>query len=244
MGHAPNEHATSRERLAHFLHQPKFHHAVIGLVLFDLLLIMIETALKLNSVCIKPDGFTELLTPAELADIKISGGHCGIHPSHGLHMAEHAIFWLSVAILVFFCCEILAAFYAFGWRHFTKPVYFIDTIVIFTSLALELYFHFSGKEEDNPSATVALLWKIIRALHAIAHSVELKNHELVGKMQETYDALADANVRERFRVSYLRRILRDQYGHEVDLNAINAGSMDDIHDLDEERQALRSMEEV
>ncbi|KAJ3219556.1 hypothetical protein HDU67_000501 [Dinochytrium kinnereticum] len=45
----------------------------------------------------------------------------------------------------------------------------------------QLYLHLSGRTETNAAAIIILrIWKIIRAMHAIAHSVQLKLHSRNG----------------------------------------------------------------
>jgi len=52
---------------------------------------------------------------------------------------------------------------------------------------MEIYFHYGdiGRAGRAVSAIVVLrLWKIIRAIHAVAHSISLRNRLLIKKIQE------------------------------------------------------------
>ncbi len=67
----------------------------------------------------------------------------------------------------------------FGWglQRLKKPIFTIDLIIVEASLLMEIFFRFSPDINTgaSPAALVLLrLWKIIRAIHAVAHSVEMR----------------------------------------------------------------------
>jgi hypothetical protein len=100
---------------------------------------------------------------------------------------ELSIFYISLILISIFVLEILAAFYAFGWRRYTKLLYLFDAIIVLVSFILEVYFHFGNVGKVGPAVTglvVLRLWKIIRAIHAIAHSMALRNHMIVTEIEQ------------------------------------------------------------
>ena len=86
-----------------------------------------------------------------------------------------------------FVLEIFLVLYAFGWKYYTNPLYLLDGIIVLASFIMEMYFHYGniGRAGRAASAIVILrLWKIVRAIHAVAHSITIKNRLLIRKIQE------------------------------------------------------------
>jgi hypothetical protein len=112
---------------------------------------------------------------------------CLLPYSKNLHGGELFLFYLSLFLLIIFVLEIFISFYALGWRHYKKLLYLMDAIIVFSSFIMEIYFHYGniGRAGRAAAAIVVLrLWKIVRAIHAVAHSITLKNHLLIKKIQE------------------------------------------------------------
>jgi hypothetical protein len=104
---------------------------------------------------------------------------CLLPLSRSVDDGELALFYISLILISTFVLEIFAAFYAFGWRRYTKLLYLFDAIVVLVSFILEVYFHFGNVVKIGRAAAglvVLRLWKIIRAIHAIAHTMALRNH--------------------------------------------------------------------
>jgi hypothetical protein len=83
--------------------------------------------------------------------------------------------------------EIFVSVYAFGWKYYKNLLYLLDGAIVFASFIMEMYFHLGniGRAGRAASAIVILrLWKIVRAIHAVAHSITLKNRLLIKKIQE------------------------------------------------------------
>jgi cell division protein FtsL len=119
---------------------------------------------------------------------------CLIRPSQQLDDGELALYFISLVIICIFVLEILSAFYAFGWRRYTKILFLLDAIIVLTSFILEVYFHFGNAlKAGRASAALVVLrmWKVVRAIHAIAHSISLRNHMIVEKIKEAETTLQE-----------------------------------------------------
>jgi hypothetical protein len=122
---------------------------------------------------------------------------CLLPPSHPLESGELALYYISLVIICIFVLEISAAYYTFGWRRYTKILYLLDAIIIFSSFILEVYFHFgAGTKAGRASAglVVLRLWKIVRAIHAIAHSISLRNHMIMEEIEKARTILKEENL--------------------------------------------------
>jgi hypothetical protein len=123
---------------------------------------------------------------------------CLLPLSRSVDDGELALFYISLILISTFVLEILAAFYAFGWRRYTKLLYLFDAIVVLVSFILEVYFHFGNVGTIGPAVTglvVLRLWKIIRAIHAIAHTMALKNHIMVEQLVQAREKVEDEERR-------------------------------------------------
>lgn len=112
-----------------------------------------------------------------------------------LTAGEWFLWAMSITLLFVFVFDILTSLFAFGWRRFTQPIFAIDAVVIVASLVLEFVFQLSPSitnAQSSPAALVLLrLWKIIRAIHAVAHSIELKNQSVIREIREAKRQVAD-----------------------------------------------------
>jgi ABC-type multidrug transport system fused ATPase/permease subunit len=138
---------------------------------------------------------------------------------HSIHLVHIDLFlyYFSVLLLSLFVLEVLLSFYAFGWKHCKNPFYFLDPIIVFASFILEIYFHYGniGRAGRATSALILLrLWKIIRATHAVAHSIALKNRALIEKIQEAKILLEEEKnqaeqtlEKQEIKVEYLVNLL-------------------------------------
>ncbi|UJR34902.1 hypothetical protein I4U23_027680 [Adineta vaga] len=171
----------SRRRLAHILLLPKFHYSIIVLVIIDLIVVLIDLVLaQLSSPCLTD---TEML----IYNTTNQRDSCLLPYSLSLSRGELFLFYFSVLLLIIFVFEIFISFYAFGLRHYTNPLYLLDSLIVFTSFIMELYFHYGnlGRAGRAAAAIVVLrLWKIVRAIHAVVHSIILKNRLIIKKIQE------------------------------------------------------------
>jgi len=107
--------------------------------------------------------------------------------SVSLTLGDLFLFYFSLILLIIFVFEIFVSLYAFGWRHYTNLLYLLDSLIVFSSFIMELYFHFGniGRAGRAAAAIVILrLWKIVRAIHAVVHSITLKNRLIIKKIQE------------------------------------------------------------
>ncbi|KAJ3122572.1 mms19 nucleotide excision repair [Nowakowskiella sp. JEL0407] len=139
-----------------------------------LLLVFIDLVIALITSCTPADQETAC-APA-------------VYPSPATETFSQVTLWMSVSILFTFCVEIIISLYAFGYKHLKSVVNGVDAVVVFASLFLELYFHFSGLESSAAGALVILrIWKIVRAMHAIAHAVQIKNNKIIASIKAVND---------------------------------------------------------
>ncbi len=96
-------------------------------------------------------------------------------------------------------------------------MYLIDGVIVLFSFVLELYFHYGhiGRAGRAASAIILIrLWKIVRAIHAVAHSITIKNRMLIERIQEAQILLEEEKhqaeqtlEKQEIRVNYLVHIL-------------------------------------
>jgi hypothetical protein len=183
------------------------------MVMFDLIVVFIDLVISLlNLPCYTPEQL-EQFRALGIEDPPESTS-CILHESTALTNGDWFLWSVSVFLLSIFMIEVILSLFAFGPRHFAKPLYAIDGIVVTASLVMEIFFKFGahGKLGSSPSALIVLrLWKIIRAIHAIAHSIELKNQTIIKEVQaakaqveEEHQIAADALERDQLRIQYLR----------------------------------------
>lgn len=160
---------------------------------------------------------------------------CLLPPSKDLHNGELFLFYLSACLLLIFVAELVLSFSAFGWRHYSNPLYFLDGLIVLTSFLMELYFHFGnlGRAGRAAAAIVILrLWKIVRAIHAVAHSITVKNRLLIKKIREAQTIIEEEKKttekmleKQQIKVEYFAGLLKehgfkipptDQIDHFVD----------------------------
>lgn len=138
------------------------------------------------------------------------------HTPH-LMRGELFLFYFSVLLLIIFVLEVFISFYTFGWRHYKNPLYLLDSLIVFASFIMEIYFHYGniGRAGRAAAAIVVLrLWKIVRAIHAVAHSISVKNRLLIRKIQEAQTIIEEEKLqtetmleKQHIKVEYLINIL-------------------------------------
>ncbi|KZO95024.1 hypothetical protein CALVIDRAFT_538501 [Calocera viscosa TUFC12733] len=202
-----------RHHLRHWLHNDKFHYTIIGLVILDLVAVFLDLTLSLLTLACFTDDQLAYFLSFGITNAPESPS-CVLHESTALNGADWFLWALSVFLLGIFVMEIFASFFAFGPTHFLKPLYAIDAIVVIASLIMEVYFKFAddGKSGSSPAALIVLrLWKIVRAIHAIAHSIELKNQSIIKavreameEVQEEQKSLSNHLERAQIKVAYLK----------------------------------------
>ncbi|CAF1053488.1 unnamed protein product [Adineta ricciae] len=182
----------SRKFIVHLMEQPTFHYAIIVLIILDLIIVFVELIIaQLSLPCLTDD---EL----EKYNVTEQRSECLLSPSTSTENAETALYYVSLVLISIFVIEILCAFYGFGWRRYTKLLYLLDAIIVIASFIMEVYFHFGniGKAGRAAAGLVVLrLWKIIRAIHAIAHSMALRNHMIVTEIEKARNILNEEKVR-------------------------------------------------
>jgi hypothetical protein len=123
--------------------------------------------------------------------------NCLLPPTEQLENGETALYYISLILISFFVIEIFSAFYAFGWRHFTKILYLVDAIIVLVSFVLEVYFHYGGVGKAGRAAggiVVLRMWKIIRAIHAVAHAVSLKNRMIIEEIKKAREIVNEEKL--------------------------------------------------
>ncbi|KAJ1548459.1 hypothetical protein HK405_003112 [Cladochytrium tenue] len=109
-----------------------------------------------------------------------------IKESPGLTILEDVMFWLSVTLLVIFAVEVALNIYVSGIRFLFSVVRGVDSAVIYASLFMELYFEFSGTNASGSGGIVVLrIWKMVRAMHAIAHTIDMRNKHIIRAVKQS-----------------------------------------------------------
>lgn len=191
----------------------KFHYTIIGLVLLDLLIVFIELILSLLSLPCYTEEQKLYFSEHGLMDLPVPT-NCKLPESHGTETADWFLWALSTTLLTIFVVELFAAGIAFGFiTRYKKPIYMIDAIVVLSSFVSEIYFKF-GKASLRaaPSTLIALrMSKIIRAVHAITHSIVVKSHAIISRvrtakaiLETSYHNLSSMFEQQERKISYLR----------------------------------------
>ena len=143
--------------------------------------------------------------------------NCLVLPSAALDKGEAALFYISLIIVSIFVLEIFTAFYAFGWRRYTKLLFFFDAFIVISSFILEIYFYYGNVgNAGKASAGIVVLrmWKIIRAIHAVAHAVTLRNHIIIEEIEKAREVINEEKLEaentineQRDEINYLTDLL-------------------------------------
>ncbi|KAJ1553270.1 hypothetical protein HK405_008433 [Cladochytrium tenue] len=219
----------SRAWLTHHMRQERFHHVVIGLVLFHLLLVFLDLVLAVTMSC----------APREISDGGEDTGNSSSSSSSGnastftatstdmlpqlecnpslrqspaLVTGAAALVWMSVALLVLFAIEIAVGVYAAGLRHLRSVVMAVDAVVVYASLVLELYFVLSGQDNNGAPGIVILLriWKLVRVTHVVAHTVELRHRNIIKAVRTSNRTICAACLAAAARFAVGKREFLDE----------------------------------
>jgi glucan phosphoethanolaminetransferase (alkaline phosphatase superfamily) len=128
----------------------------------------------------------------------IQRANCLLPVSAQTENTETALYYVSLVLISIFVLEIFTAFYAFGWRRYTKFLFALDAFIVISSFIMEVYFHFGSlsKVQGASAGIVVLrLWKIIRAIHAVAHAVTLRNHLIVEEIEHARQIVNEEKVK-------------------------------------------------
>ncbi|ORY02636.1 hypothetical protein K493DRAFT_297843 [Basidiobolus meristosporus CBS 931.73] len=101
---------------------------------------------------------------------------------HVLNVGKQTLFAIGISILSMFMLEIVLKLLFMGIRHFLNFWQMLDLIVVSASFILEIYFHTIRSTSNRAASGVIILfrfWKILRVIHAVAHSVEIKNLRII-----------------------------------------------------------------
>ncbi|CAF1187502.1 unnamed protein product [Adineta steineri] len=202
----------ARRQLAHYLVLPKFHYSIIVLVVIDLIVVLVDLVLaQLSSPCLTDQELIEYNTT-------LQRDTCLLPYSVALSRAELFLFYFSVVLLIIFVLEIFLSFFTFGFQHYKNVLYLLDSIIVFTSFVMEIYFHYGniGRAGRAAAAIVVLrLWKIVRAIHAVVHSITLKNRIIIRKIQEAQTIIEQEKSttekmleKQEIKVDYLTNLLK------------------------------------
>jgi hypothetical protein len=144
--------------------------------------------------------------------------NCLLPPSAQIDNVETALYYISLVLISIFVLEIFTAFYAFGWRRFTRILFLIDAFIVLVSFFLEVYFHFGAVAQvGDASAGIVVLrmWKIIRAVHAVAHAVTLRNHLIIEEIEHARQIVNEEKLRaedtieeQQDRINHLTELLQ------------------------------------
>lgn len=134
-------------KIQHILSSHTFHYIIIGLVIFDVLLVMSDLGLWLT--------------------------HSEFHADHDTEHALHILKLISLVILCIFEVEFVICILAFGFQWLCQPGHLIDVVVVTCSLIFDIIEH--NEEHFEIAEIVALmvvarLWRIARIGHAFGET--------------------------------------------------------------------------
>ncbi|KAM0748084.1 hypothetical protein T439DRAFT_382572 [Meredithblackwellia eburnea MCA 4105] len=204
--------ARNRRKCRMIMRLKRFHLIMIGLVGFDLPL--------LTASCPTEETY-EWLVHSIVADgshYRPSDFACTLAPTGSREAIELAIFGINISLLSIFTLEVFTAIFAFGpITYCSSWVCVLDGFVVIVTLCLDTYFHLSkNPAAKSPVALVILrLWKIFRAVHAIAHALELHYEEVVEHAERGRDLLEWERIAESLRLSYVRQTLLKTTGSDI-----------------------------
>ncbi|BGP14309.1 hypothetical protein JCM10213_004436 [Rhodosporidiobolus nylandii] len=212
----------NRRQVRKIMRMKRLHLIIIGLVAFDLIIVIVELIVALLTAgCMSEEVYEYVVHNVEESNGHLSAASfaCTMAPSHGREALEEAIFGINLALLSVFMTEVLAAIYAFGpITYVTSWVTLLDGFVVVTTLCLDVYFHLSkDPAAKSPIAVVILrLWKIFRAIHAIGHALSLHYNEMMEQAAEGRKKLELERMTESIRLNYVRNALIRATGHDID----------------------------
>ncbi|GAA6000523.1 hypothetical protein JCM10207_008051 [Rhodosporidiobolus poonsookiae] len=212
----------NRRELRRLMRLKRLHLIIIGLVAFDLVIVIVELIVALLTAgCMTEEVYEYVLHAVESSHghLKPAAFACTMAPTAGREALENAIFGINISLLSVFMAEVLASIYAFGpITYCTSWVSLLDGFVVVTTLCLDVYFHLSkDPAAKSPVAVVILrLWKIFRAIHAIGHALQLHYAEQMELAEQGRKKLEWERVTESIRLNFVRNALIRATGSDVD----------------------------
>ncbi|RKP08369.1 hypothetical protein THASP1DRAFT_29826 [Thamnocephalis sphaerospora] len=149
-----------RSRLATALESRRAHVFILGLVLLDLALVLIEIIVSLFE---KDEDLEH-------------------------HVLFQVMSFLSLGILWLFVLEIILSVYAFGLHYLTSWAHLLDATIIIASLVAEMVL--TGKEREVASLLIALrLWRVVRLIEGVATSVKMRYEQKQAELRRQVEML-------------------------------------------------------
>jgi len=134
-----------RTKVAHTLHNTKVQVVIIGLVVCDALIVIMELLMEI--------------------------GVLGEDAKH--HRAVHDLHHASIAILTAFMVELILKVVCCGPYYFWRQKFeLFDAIVVTASWVLDLIFQESAMETALALLIILRLWRVIRIVNAVVASVK------------------------------------------------------------------------
>eukprot|EP00887_Chlorella_sp_A99_P001136 scaffold14.g1136.t1 len=156
-------------RMAELLESREAHYLVIGLVLFDLAIVLTE--LVLSSFFPSQQLAPHIGAPRSSRARRTAQRTARLVPC--VHVAEEALSWTSIGILALFTSELVAKLLV--WHMF-------DATIVVISFTLEL--SLKGVAQEVASLLIFFrLWRIMRIMHGVAEAMELNHTQELHKHQ-------------------------------------------------------------
>lgn len=151
-----------RERLSNFLHSYRCQVAIVGLVIFDCLLVIGELLIDLRILELQEHNYE----------------------------ASEVLHYMGITILSIFVVEIIAKLYAFRLEFFRHKMEMFDAVVVIVSLALDLTFLDEHNALNGAELVIILrLWRTTRILNGIVMSVKTQAERKLQRQQQVREAL-------------------------------------------------------
>lgn len=218
--HAEEHHGVNswRYKVLELLYSPPIEYALMGLLLTDVIVLFVELFLLAMfpscdiverdaiSCCPSPSRFlaeddsSHDFCEAGLEAAFDNPASCDSHKWRRVHVAENALFIMTLIILSLFFLELNICMVALKPRVFFRQFFFlIDYIVISFGLTLEVAFHLMGSATSQSLVGLLVtvrLWRFLRIGHGlveVTHEVEEKQFGLLLAYTEELESLLEKN---------------------------------------------------
>ncbi|KAG0258154.1 hypothetical protein DFQ27_004787 [Actinomortierella ambigua] len=177
----------ARHRIGKVLESKRAHMAILGLTVFDILLVILQIGASLLHLD---------ETKEELWVLKLF---------------EH----LSLAIVSFFVLEILLKLFTFGPKYFWKGthhgiLHLIDAVIIFISFFLEVFVKSTEALELGSLLIIFRLWRIVKLTGTVAIEVNEQDGYKIKDLQLRVRQLEQQLEESQAEVTRLRQFTQDQ----------------------------------
>jgi hypothetical protein len=164
--------AEIRKSLDQILERKSFHLVVIGLIVIEVLIGIVEMILAL---------YYDTSCPR-------------IEATHSMQIFREILPWISYVIICFFVVETIIKLWVYRIRLFRHVGNIVDLVVISISFALDTVSRVKADLESREQEFATLLlilrfWRILRIVHGVAEEMKIEFHEKYHKLKKEIEEL-------------------------------------------------------